>query len=40
LKKNYSLDIFQITSQVLMIYYELYYIKKSYIFNTKLNYHF
>jgi len=23
-----------------MIYYELYYIKNSYTFNTKLNYHF
>jgi hypothetical protein len=36
----YWLDIFQINSHVPMIYYEPYYIKKSYIFNTKLYYHF
>jgi len=36
----YSLDVFQINSYVPMIYYELYYSKKSYNFNTNLNYHF
>jgi hypothetical protein len=34
LKAYYSSDIFQINSHVPMIYYEPYYIKKSYIFNT------
>jgi hypothetical protein len=34
------IGFFQMNSHVPMIYYELYYIKKSYIFNTKLNYHF
>jgi hypothetical protein len=34
------LGFFQINSYVPMIYYEPYYIKKSYTFNTKLNYHF
>jgi hypothetical protein len=29
-----------LNSHVPMIYYEPYYIKQSYIFNTKLNYHF
>jgi hypothetical protein len=33
-------NIFQINSHVPMIYYEPYNIKKSYTFNTKLNYHF
>jgi hypothetical protein len=33
----YSSNIFQINSHVPMIYYELYYIKKSHICNTKLN---
>jgi len=34
----FSFDYFQIYSQVPMIYYECYYISKSYNFNTKLNY--
>jgi hypothetical protein len=37
---NVSLNIFQINSHVLVIYYEPYYSKKSYTFNTNLNYHF
>jgi hypothetical protein len=36
----YSFDYFQIYSQVPMIWYECYYISKSYNFNTKLNYIF
>jgi hypothetical protein len=34
------LDIILIDSHVPMIHYELYYTKKSYAFNTKLNYRF
>jgi flagellar assembly factor FliW len=40
LRTIYLLDISQINSHVPMIYYEPYYIKKNYTFNTKLNYHF
>ncbi len=36
----YSLNIFKINSHVAMVYYEPYHIKKSYDFNTKLNYCF
>ncbi len=36
LRAYYSLDIFRINSHVPMIYYEPYYIRKSYTFNTKL----
>jgi hypothetical protein len=34
------IGFFQINSDGPMIYYEAYYIKKSYTFNTKLNHHF
>jgi hypothetical protein len=40
LKAFYSSDIFQINWHVPMIYYEPYYINKSYTSNTKLNYYF
>jgi hypothetical protein len=39
-KAFYSLDILKINSHVPIIYYEPYYIKKSYAFNTILNYCF